>query len=464
MPEACGLWFHKQKCPRPREKWQKKDPKEKRKRKRAPKSAKTQKPANEINARGDAATPGSDDSSPADTDAPYGDDNDLADNDEEVMGDAEPQLPPMPRHVRANSAGPIAKGLGKRVNLGTGQREVHSSPGGVQGSDAMPIEIDLTPKPLRRQLFPSPNKGQSKSDSWAEIASVVEPDNLPFFVRRSPRLHRTKEIFERPEVGSSLIQVTAGGKENIAPAIPLDNAVDQLFDEQDTTVFLEPSTPTPKRRSERLLFKTPSKTPTRHFGLDLSPNIRDSPNSRNESRKQIQHPVVTALLGTVKKDISEMTPFTRSIHEALSDAHELGLATPLAPVGHLSDRVTRSGKKATPNKSLGFDFPDLPSLKNSSPMTGDDIFNLNFSELTTDQLNTDFNDIFSTDAPMPSSPPIGFYNFINVDDDDADTGLWASINLSGEPPDQQSTYPDPASASLAVSAIQTPRRSPRRRA
>src|SRR5215813_5436864 len=103
---ACGLWFHKQKCPRPREKWQKKDPKEKGKRKRNPNSSKGSKKANGNSTfKSDAQTPASDDSSPADTgtEAPDVEENENeASNNDDFIGD-ELQLPPMPPTYRASS-------------------------------------------------------------------------------------------------------------------------------------------------------------------------------------------------------------------------------------------------------------------------------------------------------------------------------------------------------------------------
>lgn len=114
--QACGLWFNKQKCPRPEAKWKNKG-QGKGKRKRAPKGQKKQ-----PNAKSDAPTPMSDDSSPADTASVppdyYDNDNDndyeATNNGEDERADSnEPQLPAMPHSMRASSAEPPARGLAR---------------------------------------------------------------------------------------------------------------------------------------------------------------------------------------------------------------------------------------------------------------------------------------------------------------------------------------------------------------
>ena len=76
------------------------------------------------------------------------------------------------------------------------------------------------------------------------------------------------------------------------------------------------------------------------------------------------------------------------------------------------------------------------------------ILNFDFSEMTTDQINTDLNEGFSTDMPMPSSPPPNFFNFVNGDEMELGD-LWSDINFTG-----QNDVPS--------EKIQTPRRSPRK--
>ncbi|OAL33257.1 hypothetical protein AYO20_07419 [Fonsecaea nubica] len=454
----CGLWFHKQKCPRPASKWQKKDPKEKGKRKRNPPKP-FGKSSGNPGLRSDAQSPASDDSSPGDsaTEAPDAEENDteISQNGNTAADDSEPQLPPIPRSLRANSADPGARGLRAGTRHQTGGRQVQSSPTRGHGSEDFPVEIDLTPKPVRRQLFPSPDKPQLCSGSGP--ASTAMHSSLPAFVRRSPRLNKTRDAFAVP---AAAVELQVDGKENVAP-VPavVDDGLAELFEEGHTDIQLPPMTPTPKRRSERILLKTPSKTPQRQFGAMLSPNLEQSPHFRTPKAKQDLHPALTALLGTGQKDVHQMTPFTRSIHEALTSDRPLGINLTEEDKALLRD----CEKKATPQKAISFDFPDLPSLKNSSPISGDQLLNFSFSEMTTDQLTSDLIDPF-TNTAMTSSPPPGFFSYFDTADvENGVNSMWESlVDVNAAYQSGQSAYPDPETLAIPRAVPQGVRRSPRR--
>jgi hypothetical protein len=319
----------------------------------------------------------------------------------------------------------------------------------MHGSENVPIEIDLTPKPVRRQLFPSPEKTQVRSDPGPTASGKPTPF-LPAFVRRSPRLNKTRDVFA---LAPGAVAITVDGKENVAPSIAvMDDGLADLFEEGPADVELPPMTPTPKRRSERLFLKTPSKTPQRQFGADLSPNADLLPSFRTPKAKVGTHPALAALLGTVQKSVLDMTPLTRSIHDALtSDVH-----MPLNIPAEDPTIAQNEAKKATPKKALAFDFPDLPSLKNSSPMTSDQLLNFNFSEMTTDQLTSDYIDPFVNNTAMPSSPPAGLFSYLETNDTTMDD-MWNEII---EADAGHSSYPDPEAAEM-TNSVQPLRRSPR---
>ncbi|KAK5060141.1 hypothetical protein LTR84_010025 [Exophiala bonariae] len=456
----CGLWLHKQKCPRPREKWQKKEPQTKGKRRRNPNPSKPSKKANgNTNFKSDAQTPASDDSSPADTanEAAEGDENESSNNDEYMADEGEPQLPHMSHTYRASSADPGPRGLQARTKQRPTERLIQSSPGQAHGSEAVPIEIGLTPKPLRRQLFPSPEKTQVLSDPGPGVSSVQgKPTHLPAFVRRSPRLNKTRDFFAQP---GAAMEVTVDGKENAAPApLVVYESIDHLFEEGPGDLELPPMTPTPKRRSERLLLKTPSQTPSRQFGADLSPNADMLPIFRTPKMKSgDQQAILNVLLGTTRKEVHQMTPFSRSIHDAFtSDAPaKLNLAGDGRIHGHTASR------KNTPNKAINFDFPDLPSLKNSSPMSNDQLLNFQVSEMTTDQLNSEFNEPFMATSTMPSSPP-GLFAYFDVGGDDLSTMWDEMIDTNATDQGQTSIFGDAAQAVTPKATDGQPRRSPRK--
>ncbi|KIW33669.1 uncharacterized protein PV07_00499 [Cladophialophora immunda] len=454
----CGLWFHKQKCPRPASKWQKKDPKEKGKRKRNPPKPFGKTNGNS-NLRSDAQSPASDDSSPGDsaTEAPDAEENDteVSHTDNVAADNGEPELPPIPRSLRANSAGPRARGLQARTRHQSGGRQVQSSPARAPGSEDIPIEIDLTPKPVRRQLFPSPDKPQIPSDSGP--TSKATDSSLPAFVRRSPRLNKTRNVFAVP---AAAIELGVDGKENVPPvSAVIDDGLAELFEETPADIQIPPMTPTPKRRSERILLKTPSKTPQRQFGAQLSPNAEQTPHFRTPKVKHDLHPALTALLGTVQKDVQQMTPFSRSIHEALTSDCPLDLNLTEEDKALLRD----NGKRETPKKAISFDFPDLPSLKNSSPISGDQLMNFAFSEMTTDQLTSDLIDPF-TNTAMTSSPPGGFFGYLDTTDmENGINSMWESlVDVNAAYHSSQSAYPDPEALTVPGTAAQGVRRSPRK--
>ena len=396
----------------------------------------------------------SDDSSPADTatEAPdyYDNDNDYDETntgEDDTTDSNEPQLPTMPQNMRANSAEPVARGLARaRPSHLPATRQVRSSPG-RRGSEAEPIVLDLTPNPTRRQLFPSPPKVQVRSDPTG-MTTAKATTSLPNFVRRSPRLNKTKDVFQIPGVAGA-VALTTDGKENIMPELHVDENLDQFFDTTLDDGPLPPTTPTPARRSERLFLKTPQ----RQFGTETSPNAQRSPTFRTPKPKNGAHPVVSALIGSVKanQDLSEMTPFSRLMTETMTMGYDAGfLNTP---------ELKQATKKLTPMKNLNFDFPDLPSLNNSSPMNGERTFNINFSELPTDILHTDMNDPFSTDAPVPSSPP-EFMSFINSDGNLDENIDWEGMANATQ--ESESVYPDPEAMSMAPPPSQVLRRSPRK--
>jgi hypothetical protein len=343
----------------------------------------------------------------------------------------EPELPPMPRTIRANSAEPLAKGLrsafsgyNKNQNL---RRGVQSSPIRIQGSEDEPIEVDLTPQPLRRQLFPSPDKLDVIAGVSGGGGNTIVATAMPSFVRRSPRFQKTKNMllaFDDPD---------GADKENIPGTCFSNDGLDDLFDADGVEHELPPpTTPTPTRRSERILFKTPGRTPGRTPGAELSPNI------------QRRHPALAALLGTSKK-LSELTPFSRQIAQAMTTETEAhAKSSPMQPP---AGRLHRTPKKTTPKHNEAFDFPDLPSLNGNSPISTDPMLQFNFSELPTDQLHSDLNDVLDTDMTFPSSPPPSFFQYDTYSD--VHEAMWSELAMM--PAENESAhfeYPDPTEANL----------------
>lgn len=384
----CGLWFHKQKFPRPKEKWQKNTDGGKKKRKRPPRKPRTrEQPPRTASTYLDseAQEPASDDSSPADTTADDEAEDAMTVNEDVANDGEEPELPPLP--PRSASAVPR-----RSAAFVIDSRQVQSSPL-KQGLINEATDGDLTPKPLRRVLFPFSNTTAKQATSDTHKAPL-----LPSLVRRSPRLQKCRDILAKP-TGSVL--VAADEKENTLPEDVVQVHADQflhgLFEDDADVALLPPLTPTPKRRSERLASRTPGRTPSREIGTSIIPNLRRSPNNTQCTPRNKNS--VMDLFFDDDHDLTAMTPFSRGIHGLFN-------ATPTGK--------TPKSKKGTPR--ITFDFPDLPSLQTSSPMSHPKGLDLNFSELETDRLVTDIEPL-TTDLPMPSSPPewAGLDDFLNMD-------------------------------------------------
>ncbi|KAL9618065.1 MAG: hypothetical protein Q9160_007194 [Pyrenula sp. 1 TL-2023] len=426
---SCGLWLQKRQCMRPETRWNKnsKDPNDKGKKPSRPRSQRTaaRKGKKGDTSKSDAPTEPA--SSPPDegsdgaqmseaeetgrpNDAQKANGKDADDHDEPTL----PPMVPPSRSVKSESNTSIAMESAKAA----AHREVKSSPIRPPGSDVNgPIEIDLTPKPLRRQLFSSPTRPATAGHHFEQ---TVLAEISPNIVRRSPRLNKTRHISGlATKTPSPDSKTQAHTKKTPLKQNQHADDLDDLFqasDNDENSFSLPPQTPTPSRRSNRLLSKTPSKTPTNQKKVDpaMTPsqnrllNILRTPKGKAQLS---QHPTASALLGQATNNIEEMTPFTRQIHDILTDPAISSEFTP-APQAKKPTSGNNSNRTTIP----ALDFPDLPSLQGSSPNQATSAsggIHVDFSEFThlnsdgADPMNgVDLNELISTDVPMPSSPPL----------------------------------------------------------
>lgn len=186
-------------------------------------------------------------SSPGPTDAssPAGGDSATPEKrDTNEAGNEEDSQPPSKKR-RANSVEP-------RKSTDTAQnrwasndanealrRAIQSSPArNAVSRNVTSAEANLTPKPVNRLLFPTPNKSPMKSIGESVVNSI----------RKSPRGNSTRS----PE--------TALDKENCPPGSPRNDNLDHLFDDVGPHGELEPpSSPTPKRRGAPAALATTSR-------------------------------------------------------------------------------------------------------------------------------------------------------------------------------------------------------------
>ena len=243
--------------------------------------------------------------------------------------------------------------------------------------------------------------------------SVNRPQGEP---RRSPRINKQTIIPEQAKTPTK-------EKENRTPS--RGDGLSHLFDEdgEQDLPLPQPATPTPTRRSSRILLKTPNKTPTAKKLVTpaaLSPAAQKILYTlRTPKGSETRQRVANALAGQG----AEATPFTMQLNQLLSDAMA---------------RTSPAGPNSEPN----FDFPDLPSLKNSPDRGHGNAPNFDFSEFS----NFDPSDLdnlqewLSTDLPMPSSPPNTFFNMYE-DAAGQQAGIWSDFaeTTSMPPPPKRSS-------------------------
>ncbi|RMZ70728.1 gata transcription factor [Pyrenophora seminiperda CCB06] len=300
------------------------------------------------------------------------------------------------------------------------QRAMQSSPAGVRGSKASPIDLehDLTPKPTRRILFPSPGKqGQRKT-----LQQPPPPTAAPMHIHdddapKKPRCQRCKELkrgcdrerpcgrcrhagighdgcipivtkqtnwFEQPVVQVATIDDENPDKENCPP--PSTTGRDELAHLFEDAV--SPKATPKKDLGSQDLLKTP--TPGTRQRATLTPKRSEIPATPSRS--------IATPRGTRPATIAPDTPFTRQLNALLSD-HPI----------------------SSPSQTM--DFSEFPTFTTPGRSAAE------FSQFLPD-------DFLSSDMPMNSSPSKtgslgpGFDLYEDPNTSSA-AGLWNGENIFG---------------------------------
>ena len=293
--------------------------------------------------------------------------------------DTEPQLPVL-KHRRSSSDQLLSPQNKRRTlndvsAMAALQRAIKSSPHKFRGTEHVSIEVgDLTPQPTRRILFPSPTGSQEVNSKRTFTTGIG---------RQEPS--RKSSESDSKDTNSQT------NKENCPPTEEEEH--EQSFD-GELFLNIRSTTPTPTRSKRAMVYKTPSRSPGR-----LPPMTGDFFSSA--AKALLQAP--TTPKRTPTKDaqpLGELTPFTAHLNQLLSETNN-----------------------ASPG-SHGFDFPSLPSLRNTP---GRASRNLEF-----DLTQFDSQDLVSTDVPMPSSPPAWFGVYEDAVDRTGDS-LWDGYQLPHSP-------------------------------
>ena len=353
----CGLWFNKFRNMRPPEKWGQKSG--------------TRRPRKQKNVDRDIgmSTDGIEPQSEAFFTDQVGPD-DAGDLDREGQADGAdekdqelPQMPPQTSRPRANSlstAEPRRGGSQPHWNASQLNsaltRAVQSSPVRLEGSQQSPIEVDdLTPRPTRRLLFPSPRRdGEIKSlDDNAQVSLKAMPPALAV----GQVLKEGVEItFDQTD--ASIFEAFTFDKENLAPGI-FDG---EIGDEELARLF--------ENGSPSLLFKTPFKTPRKSPCLNGS---RETP----RSQRQLSHLLKTPTPGKRKP----LTPNRNAANGATLNA-----AASVVNDFMTSPSSSRYFLRSTPSRASRTNTPArLQSLQSSDPANnGISPFSRHLAEMLSD--------------------------------------------------------------------------------
>lgn len=358
----CGLWFNKFRHMRPQEKWGRKSSTRKRK---------SQKPE-EAGTMTDGLEPQSeafftDQVAPEDM---AGDEGDGSLDDATV--DA---MPPPTGRPRANSMQAQQQRRGSsQEDWNASQldaalaRAVQSSPG-FRGSQQSPIEIkDLTPRPTRRLLFPSPRKdGEVKSlDDNGQVSLKSNLSASDMGSKEKPSVSPKPGLemaFEHTE--TNIFEAFTFDKENVSPQLDIeDDDLARLFEGSPNMVFKTPrktpvknmttprsmrqlnhllKTPSPRSRTRKPL--TPSANAANNATLNNTANINDFLTSPSSSRYFLRSTPSRLERTPGRRSDSEqqeLSPWSRQLAQMLSDGNDT------------------AGTFTSPSRQ--FDFSDLPTF------------------------------------------------------------------------------------------------------
>lgn len=257
------------------------------------------------------------------------------------------------------------------------QRAIQSSPAGIRGNRNSPIEVepDLTPKPTRRLLFPSPRRA-------GEIKSLGDDRSIT----SSPSKPSTKQNAEF-EVQLPELSFEEIDKENCPPPADYDgDDLRHLFEEH-----ISPKTTPTKGGVLQDLLKTP--TPGSRKRSALTPK-RGAESNAESTVTTPSRAILTPSRLNRSATMAPETPFTKQLNALMSEC----LTSP----------------------SQAIDFSAFPPF---TMTPGRSISNAQFSDFT---LADDF---LSSDLPVPSSPPPGLGFSLYEDPQTCTVGLWSGASI-----------------------------------
>ncbi|OJD14948.1 hypothetical protein AJ78_04763 [Emergomyces pasteurianus Ep9510] len=297
----CGLWLHKFKYMRPENKWNKQPPKDKGKRQtrrnKPPAGASTRARSKALASKPSESSPG-----PTEASSPPGEDvTTPPDNGNDRTAADDEDVPPPSRSIsrRANSEEP-PKSADKRENrwreedaMKALHRAIQSSPARNMENRNLPfMEANLTPRPIRRSLFPS-----SKDDDTMKTLS----DATINAIRRSPRV-ATKQSKLTPTKEGATVRLTDG--------------LDDLFEcgDAENGPLSFPGSPTPKQNNRRFI-----STPTKKSKASSNSGISTNDSKKNGDSHSSPSRLTAEELKRASREGSGLTPRAYRINNLLRE-------------------------------------------------------------------------------------------------------------------------------------------------
>ncbi|KAK5122056.1 hypothetical protein LTR85_004302 [Meristemomyces frigidus] len=358
----CGLWFNKYRNMRPSDKWVKRASTRRSRKKNADGAEVPATDGLEPQSEAfftDQLEPGD---VPGDSELPG-----LGQLDgETAAADDQRPLFSRPRANSLQSARRRSNDNASQLNT-TLARAVQSSPVRFNGSQASPIEIeDVTPKPTRRLLFPSPRRdGEAKTldDNDQESPEATLPSGKGSAEKQSLSL-KAAIMIENGDL--NVFEAFTFDKENMAPGLDVeDDELAHLFEGSPSALFKTPSktpsrtpskttaiTPRSQRQLDHLL-KTP--TPASRKRKPLSPSMNAANNASMTANDFITSPSSSRYFLRSTPSRQDRTPGRSSQHDRNVDM------TPFSR--HLAQMLSDANDStAFTSPSQGVDFSDLPTF------------------------------------------------------------------------------------------------------
>ncbi|KAI9667301.1 MAG: hypothetical protein M1821_000116 [Bathelium mastoideum] len=231
------------------------------------------------------------------------------------------------------------------------KRAIQSSPARLLGSQQSPIEVtdDLTPKPTRRLLFPSPRREGEMKTLDGDHTTASSHSSKPTATNTNGK----------PLV---LVDDVQNDKENCPPPLNVNDDLDVIFQDINFPLAKTPEKKTPSPADRNRIFKTPTPssrrsklplTPSQHLLSSATRALRSTPASARASASKLLHTLLSPSRSSPQQQQQQqqlLTPFTTQLNQLLSDS----LASPSAR--------SSTGSSGLARVTGAFDLEALPEL------------------------------------------------------------------------------------------------------